>query len=151
MSNEKILVMHSEFCCVAGSSPHWWRLLKDLLGLFLNLFSFTVQSTPLDKGSRYFQGRGNAPLALQPHGQDEVSDDEIFWRAALCRVTKETDLCACYKAEPWFTCSHDVYTRFCWKAFESKGLVPVSAISCMRASQQYEMFENRHFVYVGLG
>ncbi|KAK7097134.1 hypothetical protein V1264_004153 [Littorina saxatilis] len=38
-----------------------------------------ITTTALDKGSRYFQGRGNAPLALHPRGGHDASDeDEIF-------------------------------------------------------------------------
>ncbi|KAL8612917.1 hypothetical protein ACOMHN_034994 [Nucella lapillus] len=37
-----------------------------------------ITTTALDKGSRYFQGRGNAPLTLHPRGTDQSEDDEIF-------------------------------------------------------------------------
>ncbi|XP_076445984.1 serine/threonine-protein kinase DCLK1-like [Babylonia areolata] len=37
-----------------------------------------ITTTALDKGSRFFQGRGNAPLTLHPRGGDESEEDEIF-------------------------------------------------------------------------
>lgn len=37
-----------------------------------------ITTTALDKGSRYFQGRGTAPLALHSRGNEASDDDEIF-------------------------------------------------------------------------
>ncbi|XP_067663721.1 serine/threonine-protein kinase DCLK1-like isoform X2 [Haliotis asinina] len=37
-----------------------------------------ITTTALDKGSRFFQGRGGAPLTLHPRGSETADDDEVF-------------------------------------------------------------------------
>lgn len=43
--------------------------------LIFNSLSISFQSTPLDKASRYFEGRKTAALTVQ---NDEEDQDEIF-------------------------------------------------------------------------
>lgn len=52
--------------------------MPNLLIHLTSYFDFPYQATALDKGSRYFQGRGVAPLTVRHPSHEGSTDDEIF-------------------------------------------------------------------------